>query len=428
MTIPKVEPTSTATAATATTTTAAVAAADDDERIKPAKEQRADETSTTNDAAMVDPLDVLSESERLALAIRFGRIKMCAALTHGHSFESSIFRLPAKCSGCHELVWGPFTRGCTCLTCKLTAHRSCTGMATMPNCPTKKLFSEFCRSELGLAKRLAPFHEVRTSEIGKNCSLSQTSPVRQDRAGGDLDEWATVEGSTEELFFTGAHQEQAPTLPLRPASQGVRDLGSSFSWSPFSTDDRKHPVPEEDNHKREQRQQPSTSATALPAEGKEHLSHDALEASSEEASRPLVIVESAEKLSTATAPYRIRDVGKMTVAVGVVGAVLGGPIGAVVGLKLGAVFGAGRWSVQGLWQRIEKDRKEAGAEGTGLLGGSAVARKSGLGRNPRDVWARIAEQVEGEEEPVIWWVRFLLRGQVDTHRAPCVGYFFFSLL
>lgn len=408
MTIPKVEPTSTATAATATTGAAVAAAAtavadDDEETTTTAKEQQADEISITDDAAMVDPLQGLSESERLALAIRFGRIKMCAALTHGHSFESSIFRLPAKCSGCHELVWGPFTRGCTCLTCNLTAHRSCTGMATMPNCPTKTLFAEFCRSELALPKILAQFHKVHTSdEIGENCCSPQTSPVRQDRAGGDLDEWATVEGFSEDSFFTGAHQEQALALPLPSASQGVRDLGSSFSWSPFSTSDRKHPVPEEDNHKRVQRQQPSTSATALPDERKEHLSHDDLEVLSEETSFPLVVLGSVGKPSTATAPYRIRDVGKMTVAGGVVGAVLGGPIGAVVGLKLGAVFGAGRWSVQGLWQRIEKDRKEAGAEGTGLLAGSAVARKSGLGRNPRDVWARMAEQVEGEEEPVIW--------------------------
>lgn len=393
------------------------------------QQQRGDDGAAVDE---VDPLASLTESERLALAVRFGRIRMCAALTHGHSFETSIFRLPAKCSGCHELVWGPFARGCTCLICNLTVHRSCTGMTTIPQCPTKEMFADFCRSELrraneapcsdgdGIAPKVAP------------ARVSAPTGV----AGGDLDEWATVEGTTDQSCegIDDKRPSSSPPPPHSPplaASQAVQDLGSSFSWSPLGSGYRKLGT---QNHKQlppqqqpQPQQEPSTSTAAAAAAAATALTPEG----------DLEIITKSEQDDSATAPdpattlgadagpaaagggagaaepanystSKIRNVGKMSVAGGVVGAVLGGPVGAVVGLKVGAFLGAGRWSVQELWKRIEKDRREAGAEEIRLSKGSkgavaaAAAAEEALARRHRDVWARIAEKIEGELQPLVW--------------------------
>lgn len=377
------------------------------------------------DGAAVDamgPLASLTESERLALAVRFGRIRMCAALTHGHSFETSIFRLPAKCSGCHELVWGPFARGCTCLICKLTAHRSCTGMATIPQCPTKEVFADFCRSEL------RPANGAPSSDGDSIAAM--VAPVRASAStrapGGDLDEWATVEGAMDQSC-EGVEDKRPsvssppPHSPLLAASQAVQDLGSSFSWSPLGSGYRKLGTGNNEQPPRQQpqpQQEPPTSTTtaaaaAVPPEGDlEIITEAALSEQDDNATTPDPAATTgagagaAEPANYSTS--KIRNVGKMSVAGGVVGAVLGGPVGAVVGLKVGAFLGAGRWSVQELWQRIEKDRREAGAEGIRLSKGSkgavaaAAAAEEALARRHRDVWARIAEKIEGEKQPLVW--------------------------
>lgn len=376
----------------------------------------------------VEPLLAsLTESERLALAVRFGRIRMCAALTHGHSFETSIFRLPAKCAGCHELVWGPFTRGCTCLVCKLTAHRSCTGMASLPQCPTKAVFADFCRSELRRATGAPSFDgESITAAVVPVRGNASTSTRG---GGGDLDEWATVEGTTDQSSCGGVEDKRSYfSSPPAAASQAVQDLGSSFSWSPLGGGYRKLATENKDQppSPRQQRKQlkPSTSATAAVAaagaavtpegDGEVVRAEIALPEQVDIATAPDPVAATGTTAADAGAgasandsKAKIRNVGKMSVAGGVVGAVLGGPVGAVVGLKVGAFLGAGRWSVQELWQRIEKDRQEAGAEGIRPLNGStggaaAAAAEEALARRHRDVWARIAEKIEGEKQPLVW--------------------------
>lgn len=381
------------------------------------------------DPAAIDvayPLEGLEEYERLALAIKFGSIRMCAALTHGHSFESSIFRLPAKCIACQELVWGPFTRGCVCLVCKATAHRSCTGRTTMPKCPTKDHFNDFCRSELGLRLPAQAAYVpsdrqegVLVSATEGKLSSAASSRVSQDRAsGGDLDEWATV--------------EEASTDDSGKRRAGNRD--SAFSWSPFSSSDRKRPLLDNDRQQQHEvskvGEQDTSSGVGknssntkfntkvtslLPGNADDIWDESSPAAKSGK-------VQGADPTTTsittnAKASVGIRDVGKMSVAGGVVGAVLGGPAGAVVGLKLGAVVGAGRWSVQGLWQRIEKEQQAAGAA-AGLAKlpkaldddntakmveewvGDGVVQ---IGVNEfLDVWARLAHQVEKEEQPSSW--------------------------
>ena len=390
------------------------------------QQQRRDDDAAVDE---VGPLTSLTESERLALAVRFGRTRMCAALTHGHSFETSIFRLPAKCSGCHELVWGPFARGVTCLICKLTAHRSCTGMATIPQCPTKEVFADFCRSELERANGAPCFDGAGIA--------AKVAPARASAstcaAGGDLDEWATVEGMMDQSC-EGTENKRPSSSPPPPhspplvASQAVQDLGSSFSWSPLGSGYRKLGTQDNEQlppHQQPQPQQePSTSiaaaaaaaAAAVTPEGDlEIITEVALSEKDDGVTTPdpaTITVGAGGAAAGAAEPAnystsKIRNVGKMSVAGGVVGAVLGGPVGAVVGLKVGAFLGAGRWSVQELWKRIEKDRREAGAEGIRLSKGSkgavaAAAAEEALARRHRDVWARIAEKIEGEKQPLVW--------------------------
>ena len=400
---------------TASTTAGAVAAS--------TQQQRGGDGATVDAAG---PLASLTEFERLALAVRFDR--MCAALTHGHSFETSIFRLPAKCSGCHELVWGPFARGCTCLVCKLTAHRSCTGMATIPQCPTKKLFADFCRSELGPANGAPSSDGDSTAAIVAPVRVSASTRA----AGGDLDEWATVEGTTDKPC-DGVEDKPpcvslpSPQSPPLAACQAVQDVGSSFSWSPLGTGYRKRRTENKElQPPPHPQQEPSTStnvaaaaaAAAVTPEGDlEIITEVALSEQVDSAvtADPATASAGADAAAAAAAgasasnkTSKIRNVGKMSVAGGVVGAVLGGPVGAVVGLKVGAFLGAGRWSVQELWLRIEKDRLEAGAEGIRLSKGSkgavaaAAAAEETLARRHRDVWARIAEKIEGEKQPLVW--------------------------
>lgn len=383
------------------------------------------------DPAVIDvayPLEGLEEYERLALAIKFGSIRMCAALTHGHSFESSIFRLPAKCIACQELVWGPFTRGCVCLVCKATAHRSCTGRTTMPKCPTKDLFYDFCRSELGLRLPAQAASVPSDRQEGVLVSVTEgklssttSSRISQDRAsGGDLDEWATV--------------EEAATDDSGKRRAGNRD--SAFSWSPFSSSNRKRPLL--DNEPKQQHEVSkfgehvkdvssrvgknstsnkfNTKVISLLSGNADNIWDESSPAAKsgkvQGADPPTTSITTNTKSSVG-----IRDVGKMSVAGGVVGAVLGGPAGAVVGLKLGAVVGAGRWSVQGLWQRIEKEQQAAGAavglpklskalddDNTATMVGGWVGDGGGqIGVDDfLDVWARLAHQVEKKDQPSSW--------------------------
>jgi len=376
---------------------------------------------------------------------------MCAAMSHGHSFQSSIFRLPAKCSGCHELVWGPFTRGCTCLTCSVTVHRSCTGMVTLPRCPTKDVFNAFCRAELGLAPLPAP----GTTSAGPAAAAAAATGSRSQAgggkdgdkatgealsaengvggvvgdgsaavAGGDLEEWAKVDGasghSNSAAAATSPRQQQQQ--PPASASCAVQDLGSSFSWSPLAFGERKRPIVEDTS-------EGGRELAVIKKDTAEDAASSSLPeaADKEEAGRASPTAASAVATSAAadgaasSTPNNnnmgIRGVTKMSVAGGVVGALFGGPVGAVVGLKVGAVLGAGRSVQQGLWQRIEKNRREAGAEGIAMPTSAdgeegAVAAVGGAtdedaARKPRDVWARIAQQVEGERQPAIWCVSSL---------------------
>ena len=469
-------------------TATAAAAADDEDAQHRRREQGGEETS----ASVLDPLAGLTESERLALLIRFGAGGgskgggMCATMSHGHSFQSSIFRLPAKCAGCHELVWGPFTRGCTCLTCSVTVHRSCTGVAAMPRCPTKGVFDAFCRSELGLPP-LLPAAAASPTKSATGTATGSTSPSEaagsgnEDEAaktsggaplssstpevigtggalgeratttggvGGDLEEWAKVDGASGHSISPATeaavpspqkHRQQQQQQQQQPASASgaVQDLGSSFSWSPLGLSERKRPAVSEDTSEareldnrppsREARDSgPSSSRTTSP-----ETSQEASDPSQSAPTTANNAVTTTTATATATAAAAassstcnnvgIRGVTKMSVAGGVVGALFGGPVGAVVGLKLGAVLGAGRSVQQGLWQRIEKNRREAGAEGIGLPKGAgaaataaapaaASAAEEEAARKPRDVWARIARQVEGEQQPAIWYVLGLRLG------------------
>lgn len=444
-----------------------------EEQQQQQQERRDDATDDATDED--DPLAGLTESGRLALLIRFGAAGskggMCAAMSHGHSFQSSIFRLPAKCAACHELVWGPFKRGCTCLTCSMTVHRSCTGVATMPQCPTKNVFDAFCRSELrlppvsarpattsaggaaaagstsaaaastgagGYQKGAIPAGATsRTGEESGESSGAGTSTAAAAAAGaaagGDLEEWAKVDG-------TSGHSNSAVTVeaqnPPASASCAIQDLGSSFSWSPLGLGERKRPVSESTGERQQQQERVGDrdaemetasgvddDAALLSAPGITAPEKDEDSGTVPNTAATADLGTSAVAVAASTTgdsngnTMGIRGVTKMSVAGGVVGAFFGGPVGAVVGLKLGLVLGAGRSVQQGLWQRIEKNRREAGAEGIGLPnsvdGASAVAVAVGVdeeeaARKPRDVWARIAQQIEGEQQPVIWYVLKLL--------------------
>eukprot|EP00752_Nemacystus_decipiens_P005127 g4652.t1 len=435
-------------------------------------EQRREQGGDKTSALVLDPLDGLAEPERLALLIRFGAAGsnggMCAAMSHGHSFQSSIFRLPAKCAGCHELVWGPFTRGCTCLTCSVTVHRSCTGMATVPQCPTKKVFDAFCRSELGLpplpasptksaASRTAPGSMSPSSAAGsagedRIKESSGEAPSAGDvggggvsastPGGGDLEEWAKVDEasghSTSPATATWpSSQNQQQMQPPASASCAVQDLGSSFSWSPLGLGERKRPVSENAGGAgRELAAYPSRDAgDAGPSSSPRNKAASESQDAGGTSPATQTVACLAVPAGTTAAPSNtcsnnvgIRGVTKMSVAGGVVGALFGGPVGAVVGLKLGAVLGAGRSVQQGLWQRIEKSRREAGAEGIGLpkdAGAAATvpaamsAAEEEAARKPPDVWARIAQQVEGERQPAIWELdpqqqKLLEQGECDA--------------
>ncbi|CAM9185790.1 unnamed protein product [Ectocarpus sp. 6 AP-2014] len=413
--------------------------------------------SKSNGTAVVpsDPLAGLSESERLALLIRFGAAAagpkgggMCAAMSHGHSFQSSIFRLPAKCSACHELVWGPFTRGCTCLTCSVTVHRSCTGAASLPRCPTKDVFDAFCRSELGLPPPPPPPPPpVATGSPSASASTATGSDQGAETPGGkspancgggggggaahtsgDLDEWATVDGTSAHSTSAAVGQQQQQQQQQQPssaASCAVQDLGSSFSWSPLGLGERKRPTSPVVSERQQQEERsvavvPAGDAAAetrtaagdagdtVSARGNQGASGAAPTTATD-----LAVAADASASST-TASMGIRGVTKLSVAGGVVGALFGGPVGAVFGLQVGAVLGAGRSVQQGLWQRIEKSRREAGAEGIRLPKGAdgstaaataapaAPAVEETAAREPRDLWARIAGEVESEHQPTIW--------------------------
>ncbi|CAN0113317.1 unnamed protein product [Scytosiphon promiscuus] len=414
---------------------------------------------------------------------------MCAAMSHGHSFQSSIFRLPAKCSGCHELVWGPFTRGCTCLTCSVTVHRSCTGLASMPPCPRKDVFDVFCRSELGLpplARREINNAEAAAAATAAGSASASTSGGDRKEArssagaatSGDLDEWATVEGTSAHSTSAAATTTttagvqsspvpQAHEQPPASASCAVQDLGSSFFWSPLGFGERKRPLSADTNGQQqpqEHGERQLVEAHALAdAPGEVRDAHgqpaddaaDAVGCLSPAATAPVgqenggtapptkLAAAAATGGASSTAAgsngtIGIGGVTKLSVAGGVVGALFGGPVGAVVGLNFGAVLGAGRSVQQGLWQRIEKNRREAGAEGIGLrkaAGGTARAEVEAettaattalemeegeeAAREPRDAWARIAKQVEGEHQPILWELdpkqeKLLEQGECDA--------------
>eukprot|EP00903_Cladosiphon_okamuranus_P008702 g8336.t1 len=450
-----------------------MAADDEDEQ-----QRRREQGGEKNSALVLDPLAGLPEPERLALLIRFGALAgskggMCAAMSHGHSFQSSIFRLPAKCAACHELVWGPFTRGCTCLTCSVTVHRSCTGVATMPRCPTKDVFDAFCRSELGLPQLLpaSPTKSAAGTATGSTSSSAAGSGSEDGAAkalggaassfaagemiggggalaqsangggsgGGDLEEWATVDGAS-------GHSTSPAAETAASTSCAVHDLGSSFSWSPLGLGDRKRlPVSEGAGEGREHANHPpsgdagdaggSSSPGTTLTEGQEVSDPSQAAPMPESLAVPTTTTAAAAAADAAAASSStcnknvgIRGVTKMSVAGGVVGAFFGGPVGAVVGLKVGAVLGAGRSVQQGLWQRIEKSRRDAGAEGIGLPkdpGAAAAppppasAAEEEVARKPRDVWARIAQQVEREQQPAIWELdpeqqKLLEQGECDA--------------
>lgn len=416
------------------------------------QEQGEDETAASKAVdvtVVVDPLSGLTESERLSLVIRFGAANsggMCAAMSHGHSFQSSIFRLPAKCAGCHELVWGPFTRGCTCLTCSITVHRSCTGIASMPPCSRKNVFDAFCRSELGLPPR--PLARCATNDAVAAAAAAGSTPAstgdggRKDASGGgaapnaDLDEWATVEGTSAHSTSAGTTAEvrSSPVPPPPPqeqqppasASCAVQDLGSSFFWSPLGFGQRKRPLSADTNE--QQQCEVAVAASAAAQDSETEPADDAGDAAGssspgttspdeQSANGAAPSTQLAATTTTHDAPgsngtIGIGGVTKLSVAGGVVGALFGGPVGAVVGLNFGAVLGAGRSVQQGLWQRIEKNRREAGAEGIGLRKAAAAAEaattalveEEEAARKPQDTWERIAKRIEGEHQPVVWYV------------------------
>ncbi|CAM9546471.1 unnamed protein product [Ectocarpus sp. 12 AP-2014] len=432
-------------------------------RKQPEQQQEREDGATaskTNGTVVVpsDPLAGLSESERLALLIRFGAAAagpkgggMCAAMSHGHSFQSSIFRLPAKCSACHELVWGPFTRGCTCLTCSVTVHRSCTGAASLPRCPTKDVFDAFCRSELGLPPPPPP--PPAPAVTGSPSASASTATGSEQgaetpggrspascgggggdggggtaRTGGDLDEWATVDGTSAHSTSAAVghqqqQQQQQQQQPSSAASCAVQDLGSSFSWSPLELGERKRPtspVVGERQHQ-EKRSVAVVPAGYASAETRTAAGDagDTVSARGNQGASGAVpttatdlAVAADASASSSTASMAIRGVTKLSVAGGVVGALFGGPVGAVFGLQVGAVLGAGRSVQQGLWQRIEKSRREAGAERIRLPKGAdglpaataaaAAAVEEPAAREHRDLWARIAGKVESEHQPTIW--------------------------
>lgn len=409
-------------------------------------------------ATASDPLKDLSEAELLKLVIRFGQIRMCAALTHGHSFETSIFKLPAKCSACNEMVWGPFTRACTCLTCKLTAHRACTGRKDIPPCPTKAVFESFCRSEIEKSRREAGAHRDPDQQ-----QLAQQTAVTPGERSGDLDEWATVEGSyssavDKERGRRGASPSSSISLPPSsreettaapqpvPSGREARDLGSSFSWSPFgiigdrkglkSPDSRCGKPPESRTQSEDAgEEQPLLGdSTADSSPAAEKSPSPPRESSTEKAETTQPSTVSAKSTSSGAPSSGVSgftSFGRISVAGGVVGAVIAGPAGAVAGLKLGVVVAAGRWTVQeALWQRIKQDRKEAGADIAGPLGkappagdgrsstGGSSHEGGGAGvreTQDRDLWSAIAERVEGNERQSEWWVHTSAVGVAFGH-------------
>ncbi|CAM9895421.1 unnamed protein product [Discosporangium mesarthrocarpum] len=321
-----------------------------------------------------DPTASLSELEQLGLAIRFGTTHICAALTHGHSFETSIFRLPAKCSACSEVVWGPFKRGCTCLSCGLSVHRTCASRPSMPPCPVKGKFMDFCRAELRLAEDKPP-------------------PSFSDIKKRDSEGWSTVERGGR-----GEKEDGPPTSPKRgethvrgrllhhPSFLRVRDLGASFTWVPFSNDRRGSPKVST----------PSPTASSdgigLPKPGTGRLSSTVAAVAS---STPSLVANG--KVRGTSGKSGLGKIGKMSVAGGFMGAVIGGPGGAMVGMKLGAVFAAGKMSAETLWQRIEKERKEASAQEIDTIVKVEEGGAGGTGHAGRlDIWAQIAAEVQGE--------------------------------
>ncbi|CAM9523729.1 unnamed protein product [Choristocarpus tenellus] len=327
-----------------------------------------------------ETLTVLSDLEKLGLAIRFGKTRLCAALTHGHSFETSIFRLPAKCSACSEVVWGPFNRGCTCLTCGLISHRSCAGKATMPPCPTKDQFLDFCRMELRMS----------------NKTLAATEK--------DGEEWSTVEsggGHEESRSKRTSCEDQVQSLsqsqsgdPLKPSSQ-KGGLGSSFCWVPFSVDRRasfkssSHPT--------------ATNATAdaiVPASSVTEpysATVSGIQPLSPVVSHETDSSKCANGQSNTSNKSGLRSFSSLSVAGGFMGAMIGGPCGAMFGLKLGVVFAAGKMSAESLWQRIEKERREASAQEIGVVAASNGGRgeaAASVGPRSCDIWAQIAMEIE----------------------------------
>lgn len=297
----------------------------------------------------------------------------------------------------------------------------------MPLCPTKTLFQSFCRAEL---------HESGTPEevpgTQQQHGVVNPSKPREKNRSGDLEEWAKVEGGAEESSRAGETSQSSssslvspPAPPPASALQQVRDHGSSFSWSPFGLSDRKrlspsgvdvHELPNAaaatgDEQRRGPYPAPSPIASAVEKPSSAMLAGKPVGGAPQDpANPPDSTTPPAATAATGTGGgSEISSFGKISVAGGVVGAVLAGPCGAVVGLKLGAVVAASRWSVRGVWKRIEKERKEAGADGIGVRDSALAAGSAGTTaeaaageRSARDIWALIAERIEGEERPLEW--------------------------
>ncbi len=271
-----------------------------------------------------DNLPTLHPDEMLLQTVCYSKVRIASVLSHGHSFQGSHVGPPIlrRCAaGCGNIIWGPpmsFTLGATplaarCVVCNLWVHRACISSLCIPLCPTKDEFLLFLRGKKVKAAYHRDLKPMPHPSIAKGHGGGKGSTEgKGDNSNGYVD-----------VLDDALVKEGRKTAAIISDSDDKERLkafyAQIFSWSPFSPPS----IIEPDKNSSQPKQQYSSQLTQRD---------------------------------------NLMQVGKLSVAGGIVGVVFGGPLGALIGVKVGALVAASDIAGRALWARNKEQPTEQ--EGT----------------------------------------------------------------
>ncbi len=270
-----------------------------------------------------DNLPTLSPDEMLLQTVCYSKVRIASVLSHGHSFQGSHVGPPIlrRCgAGCGSIIWGPpmsFTLGAMplaarCLVCNLWVHRACISSSCIPLCPTKDEFLLFLRGKRVKAASHRDFKPMPHPSIanGHGSGKGSSTEGKGDNSNG------YVNVLDDDLVKKGRKITTATNISDSDETEKLKVFYAQiFSWSPFSPES----ITEPDKNNNEPKEQYSSQLTQRD---------------------------------------NLMQVGKLSVAGGIVGGVFGGPLGALIGVKLGALVAASDIAGRALWARNKERRTD----------------------------------------------------------------------